>query len=148
VSNRASCTGAATSSWDTIAARADTALPSLDVMQCTLVLGLTAAARETAISTAMQDRQETAVLLEGLPDGQTRLLDGAVPGLSVVRIAPGCICCAGNLVMRVHLNRLLRQKPQRLFIGIAATDHLAEIRRFLSTAPYEQLLELTNDIHA
>jgi G3E family GTPase len=97
---------------------------------------------------ALRDPQVTAILLEGLPDGHTRLLDEAAPGLTVVRIAPGCICCSGNLPMRVHLNRLLRQKPQRLFLSIASTDHLAEIRRFLSAPPYEQMLVLTNDIHA
>jgi G3E family GTPase len=96
----------------------------------------------------LQDGLSTAILLEGLPDGQSRLLDGAVPGLTVVRIAPGCICCSGNLPMRVHLNRILRQKPGRLFMGIASTDHLAQIRQFLSASPYQQLLSLTNDIHA
>lgn len=117
--------------------------------QCTLVLGRTAAARETAIAAALQDDESTAVLLEGLPDGQTRLPGGdTIAGLAIVRIAPGCICCSGNLPMRVHLNRVLRKKPQRMFMGIASADHLAEIRRFLSASPYDKLLHLTKDVHA
>jgi hypothetical protein len=116
--------------------------------QCTLVLGPNAAARETAISAALQDGQTTAILLEGLSDGHARLLDGAVPGLTVMRVAPGCICCSGNLPMRVYLNRLVRQRPQRMFIGIATADHLGEIRRLLSSAPYDQFLQLNNDLHA
>jgi len=116
---------------------------------CTLVLGPTAAARETAIAEALQVNQITAVLLEGLPDGQTHLPgDDTIAGLAIVRIAPGCICCSANLPMRVHLNRLLRKKPQRMFMGIASADHLAEIRRFLSASPYDQLLRLTTDVHA
>jgi hypothetical protein len=49
--------------------------------------------------------------------------------------------------MRVTLNRVLRQKPQRLFISLADAGHLAEIRHFLCTSPYERLLMLTEDMH-
>jgi hypothetical protein len=49
--------------------------------------------------------------------------------------------------MRVTLNRVLRHRPQRLFISLADASHLAEIRRFLCTSSYERLLILTEDMH-
>ncbi|WP_307721652.1 GTPase [Zemynaea arenosa] len=88
--------------------------------------------------------QSTAIILEGLPSG-TPLLDDA-PGLSLARIASGCLCCAGQLVLRVTLNRMLGRRPdarpQRLFIGLADEAHADQLRSWLSLTPYDQLLEL------
>jgi G3E family GTPase len=64
----------------------------------------------------------------------------------MARIAPGCLCCTGNLVLRVTLNRLLRQRPKRLFIGIARSEHLDQLRSWLQSKPYDQLLRLTDDL--
>lgn len=116
-----------------------------------LVTGPSARARETAIAQALQDpstpRSElSAVILEGLSDGNPVL--EISEKLLISRIAPGCLCCAGNLVMRVTLNRLLRQRPARLFIGVADTAHLDQLRSWLSSAPYDQLLALTPDLHS
>lgn len=120
------------------------------ITQCTLVLGASAAQREMAIAEALRPDLDTAVLLEGLSgisDGQSRLQGNAtLPKLVVVCITPGCVCCTGSLPMRVTLNRLLRGKPQRLFIALASTDHLDEIRRFLAASPYDALLHLTDDL--
>jgi G3E family GTPase len=69
------------------------------------------------------------------------------PTLLIERIAPGCLCCTGNLVLRVTLNRLLRRRPERLFIGPATTEHLDQLRSWLQLPPYDQLLELTPDLH-
>ena len=44
--------------------------------------------------------------------------------LQLLRIAPGCLCCSGNLVLRVTLNRLLRHPPARLFISLADATHI------------------------
>lgn len=117
-----------------------------------LVIGASAAVREAAIAVAIagEDTSSTprsdrvAVILEGLPDGHPVL--EASDKLLISRIAPGCLCCAGNLVMRVTLNRLLRQRPSRLFIGVAGTAHLDQLRSWLSSAPYDQLLALTPDL--
>jgi len=114
-----------------------------------LVTGPSAAAREAAIGKALQypatPRSDgAAVILEGLPDGNVML--EASDHLLISRIAPGCLCCAGNLVMRVTLNRLLRQRPARLFIGIADTTHLDQLRSWLSSAPYDQLLAFMPDL--
>ena len=87
-----------------------------------------------------------AVILEGLGVAATPLETG--PGLHVMRIAPGCLCCDGNLVLRVTLNRLLRQRPRRLFIGLASSEHLDQLRSWLAAPPYDQLLALEPTVHA
>lgn len=112
-----------------------------------LVTGASAGARERLIAAqlALDPPAATcAVLLEGLPDGHIIL----VPSLTVLieRIAPGCLCCTGNLVLRVTLNRLLRRRPDRLYIGLATTEHLDQLRSWLLNPPYDQLLELTPDL--
>jgi hypothetical protein len=116
-----------------------------------LVTGPNAAAREAAIAQALQDpatprSDGAAVILEGLPDGSPVL--EISEKLLISRIAPGCLCCAGNLVMRVTLNRLLRQRPARLFIGVADTAHLDQLRSWLRSTPYDQLLALTPELHS
>jgi hypothetical protein len=127
----------------------------------TLVTGASAAQRERAIAAALSPEapdtihdaafvSETgnvasAVILEGLPDGHTVLTPS--PTLLISRIAPGCLCCTGNLVLRVTLNRILRGRPARLFIGLASIDHLDQLRSWLQHPPYDQLLELTPDLH-
>ena len=116
-----------------------------------IVTGATAAAREAAIAAALDDPatprgEAVAIILEGLPSGSSPLENS--DKLLISRIAPGCLCCAGNLVMRVTLNRLLRQRPARLFIGVAATTHLDQLRSWLSGTPYDQLLALLPDLHS
>ncbi len=109
----------------------------------TLVVG-TPALREQAIADAVEPGVHTAVILEGMP-GPHAMLNGDGM-LQVARIAAGCPCCEGNLVLRVTLNRMLRYRPRRLFIGLAAPDHLPSMRAFLSRSPYDALLHLTADI--
>jgi hypothetical protein len=115
-----------------------------------LVTGPSAAAREAAIAGAISPAtprdDAVAIILEGLPDGSPFLEPS--DQILISRIAPGCLCCAGNLVMRVTLNRLLRQRPARLYIGVAGTAHLDQLRSWLSSAPYDQLLALTPDLHS
>jgi G3E family GTPase len=123
----------------------------------TLVTGATARAREAAIAAIVANPHQIgaaqvspgtdteAVILEGLADAQSSLVPS--PSLLISRIAAGCLCCAGNLVLRVTLNRLLRQRPQRLFIGVARSEHLDQLRSWLQHAPYDQLLELMPDLN-
>lgn len=110
----------------------------------TLVTGASAGVREAAIGPLLAPHQPTAVLLEGLPDGRTLLAPSDT--LLIQRIAPGCLHCTGNLVLRVTLNRILRRPPARLFIGLATTEHLDQLRSWLASPPYDQLLELTPDL--
>jgi len=112
----------------------------------TLVTGGRAGTREAAIAARLDPAQHTAIILEGLPDGKEMLPSSATPNLQVVRIAPGCMHCIGNLVMRVTLNRMLREKPPRLYISVASTEHLHLLRQFLREPPYSELLTLTDDL--
>jgi hypothetical protein len=109
----------------------------------TIVAGGTPASREQAIAAVLDPAIPTAVILEGLPSGT--LLLAPSPTLDLARIAPGCLCCAGNLVLRVTLNRMLRHnaraRPRRLFIALADATHVDQLRSWLSLTPYDQLLE-------
>ncbi|SDY02952.1 hypothetical protein SAMN04515617_10991 [Collimonas sp. OK242] len=120
----------------------------------TLVSGGSANLREAAINLAIkQDLARsgqyfgTALILEGLADGKPAELPHELAhALDIKRIAPGCFCCIGNLTLRVTLNRLLRKPPARLYISIADSTHLAQLRDFLSDAPYDAFLEMTPDL--
>lgn len=112
----------------------------------TLVIGATALQREVAIANTLDPVLPTAVILEGIASGQSPL--DAASALRIARIAPGCLCCSGNMTMRVTLNRILRYRPQRLYISLATSEHLGSIRRFLTDTPYDELLQLTKDLHA
>jgi hypothetical protein len=116
----------------------------------TLVCGASPSVREATIARLIDpdiSTAPTALILEGMPDGMSHLDEvAALPTLHVARIAPGCICCTGNLTMRVTLDRILRRRPARLFISLASTGHLADIRRFLLLPPYDALLRLTDDL--
>lgn len=131
----------------------------------TLVTGNSAAAREVAIVAALSASTSVpplsiAFILEGLPDGSATLenfvnisagsatLNGLAGASSIVRIAPGCMCCTGNLTMRVTLNRTLQRHPSRLFISLATSEHLISIRSFLTQTPYDAWLSLTDDLRA
>jgi len=117
----------------------------------TLVTGSSAEARERAIheqlslSNLHRNGAISAVILEGLASG-TSPLDALPAHVLRARIAPGCLCCAGNLVLRVTLNRMLRQRPERLFIGVARSEHLDQLRSWLESEPYDQLLRLTPNL--
>jgi hypothetical protein len=113
----------------------------------TLVTGARGATREAAIAAAFDPAQPATVILEGLPNGASPLDTPSLSGIRVIRIAPGCVCCSGNLIMRVTLDRILRHPPARLYIGLASATHLQQIRTFLTETPYGALMTLTDDLH-
>jgi hypothetical protein len=128
---------------------AGAAMPDTRVV-VTLVTGPGAQARELAIAARLGDPHQDgaqAIILEGLASGTSPLADPPA-GLPLARIAPGCLCCTGNLVLRVTLNRLLRQRPRRIYIGVADSGHLDQLRSWLQSEPYDQLLRLTSDLNA
>lgn len=108
-----------------------------------LVYGATGTMREALIASRLDTSEANAVIAEGLANGNSVLENTAT---QVLRIAPGCPCCSGNLTMRVHLHRILRSAPERLFISLANTEHLMNIRQFLQEPQYRQHLELSDDI--
>ncbi len=113
----------------------------------TAIADAIAAPPPAAIGSAATARLPYAILLEGLPDGQDRLhnllADYAIP---IIRIAAGCLCCSGNVVLRVNINRLLRHQPQRLFIGIASSSHHQQLRTMLQQPPYNAWLNPGPDL--
>ena len=114
------------------------------IAHITLVTGARTDAREAAIARELKADVPTAVILEGLPSGSSVLPMEPLPAaLSIARIAPGCLCCIGNLTLRVTLNRMLRKRPQRIYVGVADASHLSTLVEFLSAAPYDDLLRLT-----
>jgi hypothetical protein len=115
----------------------------------TLVTGPAAGAREQAIFDRLKlsNLHVAGIILEGLASGNSPL-DNLPAHVLFARIAPGCLCCAGNLVLRVTLNRMLRQRPDHLFIGVARSEHLDQLRSWLQAEPYDQLLRLTPDLIA
>lgn len=115
----------------------------------TLIAGATPSKRERAILASINPERQTAVILEGLPDGKSVLDEVAQSSdIWLARIAAGCLCCAGNLVMRVTLNRMLQRAPQHLFISLNDTAHLEHTRAFLSSDSYRNLVSLTEDLTA
>jgi hypothetical protein len=111
----------------------------------TLVTGARARDRDTAIAALLPpDPADTAIIAEGLADPASILADHP----RLMRIAPGCLCCAGNLVLRVTLNRLLRRPPAQLFISLADATHVGQLRALLSAPPYDTLLSLCDDVAA
>jgi hypothetical protein len=113
----------------------------------TLITGIRATAREAAVDAAIDPAIPTAVILEGIAPGLSILEPlAALNTVQIIRIAPGCMCCVGNLTLRVTLNRILRHPPQRLFISVANNTHLAAISTFLTHAPYDAFLTLTDVI--
>lgn len=111
------------------------------LLATTLVAGGSMAEREAVL---MQIAAPTsAIIIEGLPTGQVSL-----NGLQqLIRLAPACLCCAGNLVLTVHLNRLLRQTPppSALFIVLHNAAHLPQLRAQLVNSPYDKHLLLSAD---
>lgn len=73
------------------------------------------------------DESPAAVLAEGA------FFDLRVPeGIALLRLAPGCACCVGQLPLRVGLTRLLRERrPASVLLLIATDEHRERIEKML-----------------
>ncbi|MCE2970433.1 MAG: hypothetical protein LW847_09485 [Burkholderiales bacterium] len=73
------------------------------------------------------DESAAAVVAEGA------FFDLHVPeGIALLRLAPGCACCVGQLPLRVGLTRLLRERrPRSVLLLIAADEHRQRIEKML-----------------
>jgi len=109
-----------------------------------LVFGANQSKREQAIKTQINPTLFTMALLEGGEVPNTAL--DSMASLKVVRMAPGCPCCSGNLTMRVMLNRALKEKPDLIFLSLVNPVHLNAIRDFLQEDQYSGRLELGFDL--
>jgi hypothetical protein len=112
----------------------------------TIVAGSTAQAREDWIGQDLDaaGKPAAALLLEGLPTGSSPLDE--MSQLTIRRTSPGCLCCAGNLVMKVTLDRLLRARPPRLYLGVAPGTHLQALATMLTAPPYSDWLQLKETV--
>lgn len=113
----------------------------------TLVSGGSYAQREAAIAASLLNlpsSETIAVILEGLPGGSNVLSETASRRLH--RIAPGCMCCIGNLAMRVTLNRIFRYPPGHLFVSLSSSEHLEKIELFLQQPAYSKVLQLNQNL--
>jgi G3E family GTPase len=80
-------------------------------------------------------------LLDARPDGETwavlvneRGAAGIAPrdGVALAEVDGGCVCCTGQVALRVGLTRLLREaRPARLFVELDAASHLREVLKTL-----------------
>ena len=114
-----------------------------------LVTGGSSADRERAIATAAPANETCAAIIEGLPSGDDALdarSSQTSESMQVVRVAPGCPCCSGNLTMRVTLNRLLRRAPSRLYLSLSTSAHRDQILAFLQEPQYQARLTIGADI--
>lgn len=117
------------------------------MISTTLVTGANAIVREAGIAREIDPAVSTVILLEGLASGRGELESLADEAqLQLIRIAPGCPCCTGNLTLKVTLNRILRRPPMRLYLSLASPLHLEKIRQFLSAPPYDGWLRLNQEL--
>ncbi len=111
----------------------------------TLIAGSSYSHRETWICNQVSQlpAQKIGVLLEGLPQGDFLLEPSQ--NLLLERLASGCFCCVGNLVVRVVLNRLIRSKTSHIFIGLSLAEHLASFKTFLQDSSYQELIQFESE---
>lgn len=56
-----------------------------------------------------------------------------LPAVIVAEAAPGCVCCVGQVALRVALTRLLREaRPERLYVELTEPAHLGAALRTLA----------------
>lgn len=54
------------------------------------------------------------------------------PDVSVTRLAAGCVCCQGQVPLRVGLTRAVRtQRPAELLLVLSQGEHLGRVRALL-----------------
>jgi hypothetical protein len=72
----------------------------------------------------------------------------APDGVIVNRIAAGCVCCIGQIALRVTLTRLLRaHRPARLLLLLTSGEHIDRVRKMLGDGQFAALLRLSDSVH-
>jgi len=55
------------------------------------------------------------------------------PDVATVRLAPGCVCCIGQLPLRVALMRLVRQhRPEHVLLVLSDLSHRAAVETLIA----------------
>lgn len=111
----------------------------------TLIAGSSYSQREAWICNQITQvpAQKMGVLLEGLPQGVGSLESSQ--NLLLERLASGCFCCVGNLVVRIVLNRLIRSKTSHIFISLSQAEHVSSFKTFLQDPPYQELIQIESE---
>ena len=57
----------------------------------------------------------------------------APEGVPLAGLAPGCVCCVGQVPLRVAIGRTVRaHRPDELLLLLASAEHLPRIRALLA----------------
>jgi G3E family GTPase len=115
----------------------NTKTPVVVMVGCYLRQGRSVAL-EAAARSLQEEQGKQAVIVEGGPGTLT-----APPGVELVQLAPGCVCCVGQLPLRVTVARMLRLvKPARLWIEVSQAEHLPELRKQLDGPGFAGAIDL------
>jgi len=116
-----------------------------------VLTGLPGAARAAALTkllSGLTDDAPVSVLLEGAPADGTPEWQPP-PGVHLHVLAPACLCCIGNLTLRVTLARVLRHEmPRHVVIGIADPLHRPRLFDWLAQPPWAGRLSTQDAPHA
>lgn len=118
--------------------------PPLPLARTWLIAGLPGSERAAVIAACLARLpadESVSLLLEGHPSGSHAEVPAA-SGRTIHVLAPGCLCCIGNLTLRVTLARVLRlEAPRHIVIAIADARHEARIRAMLQATPWDAWLQ-------
>ena len=65
--------------------------------------------------------------------------------VAVTRLASGCVCCQGQVPLRVGITRAVRaQRPEALLLVLARGEHLERVRALLADGSLGVRFELTH----
>lgn len=111
-----------------------------------IITGFLGVGKTTAIRHLLQNKPEGEVWSVLVNEFGEIGIDGALlkgTGAHVREVPGGCICCVGNLPMRVALNMLIgATKPDRLLVEPTGLGHPAEIIATLTGEYYREALDL------
>lgn len=97
-------------------------------MKATVILGAGDVQPSVDAWLAETSASRRAILIEGA----FTALD-APPGVPVTRLGAGCVCCLGQVPLRVGLTRMVRAlRPDAVLLVLASGDHLARVRALLA----------------
>lgn len=81
------------------------------------------------------------LVLEGGPGDLS--LPCTLKSLHLHQLSSQCVCCVGQLPLRVTLARILRmEKPLRIILELAHDEHLSEVQRLLAHGSFSEYLVL------
>ena len=113
------------------------------MIRCTIVCGGDPTTREAAIASRLNPHHPAAVIIEGARAATPQLPLPGTPALaSLINIVPDCPCCGTALILRVTLNRVMRQRAPVLFLSLDASTHASHVATLLQSAPYAALISL------